>query len=68
MKIPRRYRGEWDGEWKCAEAPRMSMMSVKNAAMGWTMRIAERVVLVAVGRSKVDDCASLNRFATSTLD
>ena len=53
MKIPRRYRGECEGEWKCAEAARISMTSVKSAAIGCTMRIAERVVLVLVGRSKV---------------
>jgi hypothetical protein len=34
MKIPRRYRGECEGEWKCAEAARTSMMSVKSAAIG----------------------------------
>ena len=34
MNIPKRYRGEWDGEWKWAVAPRMSIMSVNNAAIG----------------------------------
>jgi hypothetical protein len=53
MNIPSRYRGECEGEWRCAVAARMSMMSVKRAAIGCTTRIAERVVLVAVGRSKV---------------
>jgi hypothetical protein len=67
MNIPRRYRGEWDGEWKWADTPRMSIMSVKNAAMGWTMRIADSVVLVPVGRSKLADCAGVNKFATITL-
>lgn len=32
------------------------MMSVKNAAMGWTTRIADKVVRVLVGRSKVPVC------------
>jgi hypothetical protein len=41
----------------------MSIMSVKKAAMGWTMRIAESVFLVEVGRSKLADCESLNKFA-----
>lgn len=67
MNIPRRYRGEWDGEWKWADTPRMSIMSAKNAAMGWTMRIADSVVLVPVGRSKLADCAGVNKFATITL-
>jgi hypothetical protein len=65
MNIPKRYRGEWDGEWKWAVAPRMSIMSVNNAAIGWTMRIAERVVLapdVLVGKSKLADCASSNKL------
>jgi len=31
------------------------------------MRIAERVVLVEVGRSKLDNCAWLRRFATRIL-
>lgn len=31
--------------------------------MGWTMRIAERVVLAEVGRSKLDSSASESRFA-----
>jgi hypothetical protein len=55
MNIPRRYRGEWDGEWKWADAPRMSITRVKNAAIGWTMRIAESVALVLVGSSKLAD-------------
>ena len=34
MKTPRRYRGECEGEWKCAVAARTSMMRVKRAAIG----------------------------------
>jgi hypothetical protein len=34
MKSPSRYRGEWEGEWKCAVPARMSMMRVKKAATG----------------------------------
>jgi hypothetical protein len=63
MNIASRYRGEWEGEWKWADAPRMSMMSVKNAAIGWTMRIAESVVLVPDGSSKLADCVWVNKFA-----
>jgi hypothetical protein len=54
MKTPNRYRGECEGEWKCAATARMSMMRVNRAAIGWTMRIAERVVLVLLGTSKLD--------------
>lgn len=63
MKIPSRYRGECEGEWKCAMAERMSIIRVKRAAIGWTIRIADKVVLVSVGRSKVADCVSVNTFA-----
>jgi len=34
MNMPRRYRGECDGLWKCAAAERMVMSSVKKAATG----------------------------------
>lgn len=53
MNIPSRYRGECEGAWKCAVAARISMTRVKKAATGWTTRIAERVVLVPSGRSKL---------------
>src|ERR1700709_1267488 len=53
INIPKRYRGECEGEWKCADAASISMTSVKKAAMGCMIRIAERVVLVEVGRSKL---------------
>jgi hypothetical protein len=35
------------------------MMSVKRAAIGWTMRIEESVALVEVGKSKVAACVLL---------
>ena len=63
MNMPKRYLGEWEGEWKCAVAASMSMMSVNRAAIGWTMRIAERVVLAEVGKSKVSDCAEVKSEA-----
>lgn len=46
MNMPRRYRGECEGEWKCAAAARHSIISVRKAAIGCTMRIAESVALV----------------------
>lgn len=64
MKIPRRYRGECEGAWKCADAARMSMTKVKRAAMGCTIRMAESVVLVALGRSKVAVSESVNSPST----
>jgi hypothetical protein len=43
------------------------MMSVKKAAMGWTTRIAERVVLVLSGRSKVPVCEVDKELAIEIL-
>lgn len=63
INIPRRYRGECEGAWKCAEAASTNMTSVKRAAIGWTMRMAERVVLVEVGRSKLSSWALLNNLS-----
>lgn len=67
MNIPSRYLGECEGEWKCAVAARISMMSVKKAATGWTTRIAERVVLVLSGRSKVPVCEVEKDFSIGIL-
>src|SRR4051812_5307616 len=53
MKIPRRYRGEWEGAWKWAAAAITAMTRVNSAAIGCTTRIADRVALVSVDRSKV---------------
>jgi hypothetical protein len=53
IKIPRRYRGECEGEWKCAAAASINITRVKRPAIGWTMRMADRVALVEVGRSKL---------------
>lgn len=44
-------------------ADNMSIIRVKSAAMGWTINIADSVVLVLDGRSKVADCVSVNRLA-----
>lgn len=63
INIPRRYRGECDAECKCAVAARTSITRVKRAAMGCTTRIAERVVLVSAGRSKVPVCDGLKDLA-----
>lgn len=63
MKIPRRYRGEWDGEWRCAAAARIAITRVKKAAMGCTIRMVERVARAAVGRSKLSWSSLLNRLA-----
>jgi len=64
MKIPRRYRGECEGAWKCAAAARISMTRVKNAAIGWTIRIEEMLFLVSNGRSNVFSWASVNPVAS----
>lgn len=37
-------------------------MRVKRAAIGWTIRIADRVARVPEGRSKVCSCVSVNKF------
>jgi hypothetical protein len=66
MKTPRRYLGECEGERKWAAAARTSMIRVKRAAMGCTIRIAERVVLVSVGISKLLVWESLKSLAKSS--
>lgn len=65
MNTPKRYRGECEGAWKCAARARMSMIRVNNAAIGCTIRIADSVVRVLEGRSKLDVWASLKRLAVS---
>lgn len=52
MKTTRRYLAECEGAWKCAITARTSMTRVRSAAMGWTIRIVERVARVAVARGK----------------
>jgi hypothetical protein len=59
MNIPKRYRAECEGEWTCATPARTNKTNVKKAAMGCTMRMAERVVRVLTGRSKVFVCSAL---------
>jgi len=34
IKIPRRYRGECEGEWKCAAAASINITRVKRPAIG----------------------------------
>ena len=41
ISTARRYRGEWDGECRCATAERMKHIKVKRAATGCTIRIEE---------------------------
>jgi hypothetical protein len=65
IKIPSRYLGECDGECRCAAPASTSMIRVKSAATGWIIRIAESVVLVAVGKSKLAAWESLKRFVVS---
>lgn len=60
MNMQRRYLGECDGEWKWAESASISMTSVNSAAIGWTMRMAEMVFLVDVGRSKLAFSVAVN--------
>lgn len=47
IRTPRRYRGEWEGEWKWAATERPKQTKVRKAAMGWTMRreVKERRML-----------------------
>jgi len=63
IKTPRRYRGEWEGAWRWAVPARTSMMSVKRHATGWTMRMAESVVRVPTGRSKLAVSSDVKRLA-----
>ena len=52
MSKARRYRGECDGECRCAVAANMKQTSVKRAAIGWTISIEERECRVFDGREK----------------
>jgi hypothetical protein len=52
MRRARRYRGEWDGPWKCAATARPKQMRFSRAAMGWTMRMEERLLRVLEGSEK----------------
>jgi hypothetical protein len=52
MKTTRRYLAECEGEWKWATIARTSITKVRSAAIGWTIRIVERVARVAVARGK----------------
>jgi hypothetical protein len=63
MNIPKRYLGECDAECMCEVAARMSIMRQKKAATGCRTRIAERVVRVEAGRSKLAVCFASNSDA-----
>jgi hypothetical protein len=45
----------------------MSIIKVKSAAIGWTMSIAESVVLVELGKSKVAVSESENSLSIIEL-
>ena len=49
----RRYRGECEGEWKCAETANMKQTRVRTAATGCTMRIEDKECRVLVGSVKL---------------
>lgn len=53
MNIPRRYLGECDAECMCEVPARMSIIRVKKPATGCKIRMAESVVRVEAGRSKL---------------
>lgn len=52
MRRINRYRGEWEGECRCAVAARMKHIRVRSAATGCTIRIDERELRALVGREK----------------
>ena len=52
MNKSRRYRAEWEGEWKWATTARTNIARVMRAATGWMTRVEERVVRADEGRSK----------------
>jgi hypothetical protein len=47
-----RKRGECDGPWKCAAPARQRQTRVRNAAIGWTIRMDESDFRVLEGRLK----------------
>jgi hypothetical protein len=53
MKTMSKYRDECDGAWKWAVTARINMIKVSSAATGCRTRMADRVVRVDEGRSKV---------------
>jgi hypothetical protein len=63
MNTPKRYRGECDGECRCAVPAKTVIINVNSPAIGWRMRIEERVVLVPTGKSKVAVCLAEKRPA-----
>lgn len=63
MNTPKRYRGECEGEWKCAVMAKMSIISVNRAATGWMMRIADKVFLADEGTSKLELSVVVRRVA-----
>ena len=65
-KTTRRYRTEWEGEWKWAAMAMISMRRVKTPATGWTTRISESVLRVAGGRSNVAESAGEKSEAGQT--
>lgn len=59
MNRIRRYRAEWEGEWKWATIARTKLIRVIKAATGCTIKILERVERVALGMSKSELIASV---------
>lgn len=59
--------GECEGEWKCAATDIPNMISVKSAAIGWTIRIEESEERAPLGSEKSELAfGSLKRVAAST--
>jgi hypothetical protein len=52
IRRARRKRGEWPGAWKCAAMAREKQIKTRSAAMGWTIRIEDRLVRVVEGSEK----------------
>lgn len=67
MRTPRRKRGLWDGEWKCAATARAKQIRVRKVAMGWTTRIEERECRVAEGREKSEESSLLPKRVSMQL-
>jgi len=67
MRTPRRKRGLWDGEWKCAATARAKQIRVRKVAMGWTTRIEERECRVAEGREKSEESSFLPKRVSMEL-
>ena len=67
MKMARRNRTEWDGPRMCAMAERSKRISVRAAAMTWTIRIFDKPLTADGGSEKLSELLLLCRATRDRL-